>query len=388
MNRNFVDIAMAAGLLGSILLIFFVEPHRPPTQQTQITDVEQASEIVAKESPLKIAVTPDYPGYDDVGHMLDTLGSGFAYTKLPFDHLLEVDKLREFDVVFITCSGYPPSWLGSPIGGTRRGQDLYTQNPEIFARAHTALRQFVEAGGTLYTSDLHFPLISDSFPDWSASPTAVRGSAQSLLAEVVDDGLRESIGAHVRLTFDQEGWFPAELDGPGITTYLRGEFLTDKGKKHSAALLVKIPYGQGSVIFTSFHNEKQTSKQEMQLLKYLVFSTVTAGMDSEVDRQLAQGGFSRTKQNLFAATPGSQSATREYHNASVNDLQFVLAFSSGAELELEIQSPDNKKTTKKDTETIVIEIPNAPIGTWTYTVRAINVPNDNFPFTINIGAKP
>jgi hypothetical protein len=156
----------------------------------------------------------------------------------------------------------------------------------------------------------------------------------------------------------------------------------------TSPLLVKLPHGKGSVIFTSFHNEKQNSDKERQLLEFLVFSAVTAGVDAEAGRQMAQGGFSATKKNLFAASKDAESVTQTYENQSQTDLQFVLAFpDQGATLELSVTGPDGATIRKQGSATITIDAPAAAAGSWTYSIKAIAVPSQNFPFTITVGKK-
>ena len=44
-----------------------------------------------------------------------------------------------------------------------------------------------------------------------------------------------------------------------MTVYLKGRFRTTAGVTIDAPLLVKFPFGKGTVLFTSFHNEKQNN---------------------------------------------------------------------------------------------------------------------------------
>jgi hypothetical protein len=215
-----------------------------------------------------------------------------------------------------------------------------------------------------------------------------RGAPQTLRAEVLDPGLRQMIGDGIDLKFDQTDWRPAAISGEGVTVFLRGEFTTVDGQRATTPLLVKFPHGQGNVIFTSFHNEKQQSEQEMQLLKFLVFSAVTAGVDAEATRTMARGGFSQTKKNLFAASGNAETITQTYDNKEAADLQFVLAFADqGATLELRVQGPGGLDEKKRGTSTITIDVPRAVVGEWKYTITAVSVPSENFPFTITVGKK-
>ena len=103
---------------------------------------------------------------------------------------------------------------------------------------------------------------------------------------------------------------------------------------------------------------------------------------------MAKGGFSPTKKNLFSASSEADSVSQAYENKAVADLQFVLAFpEQGATLELAVTSPDGTISRKRGTSTITIDVPNALVGSWKYSIIAVKVPSENFPFTITVGKK-
>src|SRR5262249_52283964 len=121
-----------------------------------------------------------------------------------------------------------------------------------------------------------------------------------------------------------------------------------EGIASEAPLLVTFTHGKGTVIFTSFHNEKQTSEVEKKLLQYLVFKLVTAKVDAEVASTINQGGFEPQPSNLLSAPTGKKSFERTYASKKDGPLRFALAFRNeeGVKLGLTIQSPDGKKYTK------------------------------------------
>ena len=125
-----------------------------------------------------------------------------------------------------------------------------------------------------------------------------------------------------------------------VATLLSGTYQTIGGGRVSGPLLAQFPFQDGNVIFTSFHNEKQNSETERQLLRYLVFTTVTAQTETKVKRTMVRGGFSPVDRNLLSASPRDQSVTRAYDNPGECDLQFVLGFKPGAKLQLSVVGPD------------------------------------------------
>ena len=150
--------------------------------------------------------------------------------------------------------------------------------------------------------------------------------------------------------------------------------------------MVKFQVKEGTVIFTSFHNEKQNSRTEKQLLQYLVFSLVTAGVDADVNAKME--GFTPQRSNLLSTPKSNQSIPKTYENKKTADLRFALGFrNEGAKLRFNIKSPDGKEFTKDCEGSTIFEVPNAAAGVWTYTATSLHLPYENFPFTMTAAEK-
>ena len=89
---------------------------------------------------------------------------------------------------------------------------------------------------------------------------------------------------------------------------------------------MRFSFGEGTVIFTSFHNEAQNSQTELDLLRYLVFSAVNAQLDAGVQRTMVRGGFSPVERNLLSASGGRQKLAGTYECGGARSLQFVVGF--------------------------------------------------------------
>lgn len=382
------DAFLLAGLVVAAALVFWVDSRiEIPVVHTIAEEVPptQPTEVVK----MKLAVTP--PEFDDMGTLLRGMGEGYENDQISLDDLLDADKLSRYDVVFFTCGTSPRHWLGDPKGADSRGAIMYDWNEDIRRQLKSSLRQFVESGGTLYASDWRLSALSSSFPEIIDQVDNERGDVQMVVAEVVDEGLRERLGAQeIKLKFDEPGWFPAVFSDKEQTVYLRSRYQTMEGRKISAPLLVKLLVGKGAIIFTSFHNEKQNSETEKELLEYLVLATVTARVDADVAGQMIRGGFSPRKKNLLSTSAGEPSVTKSYTHTKNGDLEFVLAFENrGAELELVVEGPNGTGISEKKTgsETVKIRITDAAEGTWKYTITAKKVPFPNFPFSCSVWEK-
>ncbi len=371
-----IDIALTLLLGGALLAVFAVDavlarltPKAPAGPMLVESTTPVATPSVAKR--LRLAVTPHK--YDDMGRLLGELGDGYRYDNLRVEDFDKIDELRKYDVVFATCGETPDEWKSAS------GSSF-----EAFRRS---LRTYVEEGGTLYASDWRMQLLMLAFPELIDQEKLKPGDAQEMTAQVVDDGLREVIGPDIHLKFDLPNWYPAAFRGREVKTYLRGTYAA-QGARVESPLLVRIPVGRGAVVFTSFHNEKQNSRTELELLKYLVFATVTARVQTEVSETMLKGGFSSAKQNLLSASADTPTASSTYQNTAEGTLKFVLAFENqGAKLRIEVVGPDGQKHVREGVETIQLDIPSAPAGDFRYTVTALQVPFENFPFTVTVGRK-
>jgi len=378
MNRFLLDSGVAAGLAIALLAVIGLDKLISSSSSTIQPGVTGGAKLegepiihVSKApppKPLRIGVTPTHQDnegkWDDMTKLLDTLGEGYKYTVYPLADLPNAKKLSEFDVLFYTCAP----------GGT---DSATTEN----------LRNWVGNGGTLYASDWRYESVALAFPDYNVKALEGMGKGQRLEAKVRDPGLRELIGPTIPLRFDLSKWKVAAFGGERVKVLIEGQYVKEKDAGTAVApFLVKFQFGKGVVIFTSFHNEKQNNEVEQKLLKYLVFSVVTARTEAEVAQTMIKGGFSPQKSNLLSASPESPSVTKTYKNKKVSHLRFVLGFENrGAKLKLTVVSPKGKKFEQEGTSTISMDFNDALVGDWQYTVTAEVIPFPDFPFTLTVG---
>ena len=393
--RLLIDAGAAAGLLLALIVVFLIDNRSdsfgrfgPLEDQRNVNlrVVPEDEDLQSLLSPLRIAVTP--PVYDDVGKLLDTLGAGYRYTVISMDDLLDARRLARYDVVFVTCGSVPHEWVRRRRRIKPGGGRISSARPEVAERIKRNLRGYVGRGGTLYVSDWRFDLLQIAFPELIDYSQVGSGAVGTVKARVVDRGLQRRLGSTIELRFDKPDWRPAAFRGPQVTTYLSGSYQTTDGDKATGPLLIQFPHGRGNVIFTSFHNEKQNSQTELGLLRYLVFTTVTAQTDSKVKRTMLRGGFSPVERNLLSASVKQPSATQTYNCSGKRHLQFVLGFENrGARLHLTLIDPHGRKLEKTGTSTFTIDVSGAAAGEWKCTITPLKVPYENFPFTLTIGEK-
>ncbi len=385
-NKTWIDALAGGGLALALLVVFLVDrltradpaPAGPNTLDVRL--VADSGRRLAAQKKLRIAVVPTHREWngqvnammvwDDMGKLLLELGEGFRFDEVtPAQILADAKKLDAYDVLFLTCA---PG-----------GVELRTQ-----------LHQFVDRGGVLYASDWRYDAVAAAFPDFIDVAIQGAGTPQDLHANVVDPALRDVIGPTIHLKFDLGSWKTAAFRGPKVTTLIEGTYRRERhpkdmvGTPAKAPLLVKFPVGKGTVIFTSFHNEKQNSEIETKLLQYLVFSMVTAGVDSAVQESISEGGFAPQRSNLLSTPRGNPTVTRTYTSQKPGTLRFALGFrNEGAKLRLQLRSPDDRQFSWEGDSTAIFDVPGAAQGEWSYTVTALHLPYENFPFTVTVGEK-
>ena len=140
----FWDAGLVAALILTLLVVFEIDSLTTPAKND--SDATIVEEVATEPQPtvrkLRLGVTPEVPEYDNMGGLLDSLGEGYKHVNFPLDDLLDDAKIADYDIIFLTCSGYPPTWLNTRIGNSSRGSG-YLRNEQTFAKAKEALRKFV-----------------------------------------------------------------------------------------------------------------------------------------------------------------------------------------------------------------------------------------------------
>lgn len=386
-----LDGGLSGGLLAALAMVYILNaghPHDPTADAPKaVVKTEQVEEIVDSAPPLRMAVTS--VEYDDLGETLKRLGQGFdQFQVLKLDELLDPAKYREFDILFFTCGTVPDGWCESETGESNRpGTVSVTVKHEIRDKMRDNLRAFVDRGGTLYASDLRFPMIHNAFQEFAPTAYTGDGARQTVNADV-DGSLSTLVGQQLSLEFDQPGWRPAAFNEDKVDVLMRGEYKNMSDERVAAPLLVRFQHGEGTVIFTSFHNEKQNSEAAQKLLKALVFATVLARTQTKTNKTLVQGGFKPVGNSMIGAAAAAQAVTQSYQATKPVTLKFSVGFEPrGGILKLTVVTPSGVKHEDKGNTSFDLEVPCDRAGEWKYTIEAVKSPPGDFPFALTIGEK-
>ncbi len=218
---------------------------------------------------------PSYPLVDEYDHTI--------LTPEVEDVLADSTTLSEYDVLFLDCGMRGTGEYVYNDASTR--DDGLVSDASIIAN----LRDYVEYGGKLYASDWAYELVERAFPDYidflgndDNIDAAQRGlTARNVQARVVDEDLREALelpegSDDLNLVFNNSDW--AVMEDSSARVLIRGDVAYkdrengDEVSLPDVPLLVTFDVGDrgGKVVYTSFHNEAQTTDDVQRIIEYLV----------------------------------------------------------------------------------------------------------------------
>lgn len=197
-----------------------------------------------------------YDGVNDAGQSATSL-------------LTDLSVMAEYDIIFLNC-------------GMVEGQLL--SNPTVMNN----LRSFVDTGGSLYASDWAYDYIEIGWPsaiefwgDDSQPDSAAWGIDGPVSGTVSDSALQTFLGqSNVALNYDLGAWVVTESAGPNTRVLVQGSvpaldnsnpFFPEVVNVNNAPLMVEFEHGQGKVMYTTFHNESQTTSDMDIILEFMVF---------------------------------------------------------------------------------------------------------------------
>jgi len=192
------------------------------------------------QDTIKIGVT--HPSHDNVGQILNFFGNGVDFYALECDDLGNLERLSEFYAIFINCGSHD------------------SVNSRV-------LRSYVTQGGIVYASDLAGRPLTSAFPDMFEY-TVVDPSLTVRNADIPHSSLASHMGIEqLDVIFNMGGWYVITELSEDATAYIEG-YVPGHG---TAPLAISFEYGEGTVFFTSFHNNAQATSYMIDFIEYLIF---------------------------------------------------------------------------------------------------------------------
>lgn len=174
--------------------------------------------------------------------------------------------LASFNAVFVNSGT-------RGLGAVQYNNPLEPDDSLLTSQALQDACDFATGGGTLVVSDWAYDLVEYCWPDAiefvndDATPDAAQTGQPdgALLADVVDEGLAEDLGASVTLDYNYTAWAVIESVGADTTVLMTGNASWQPSASDpiedliGAPLLVRFPTGRsGQVLFSTFAFNVQT----------------------------------------------------------------------------------------------------------------------------------
>ena len=207
--------------------------------------------------------------YDSIEDVLDVMEldytlyngrNGTAY----LDLLRDPSELAKYDIVFLNCG---------------MGEQWRDHQAEINAN----LKDYVQQGGSIYASDWAYYLVESTWPaknDFHGNDArfgdAAVGSQGSVSATVLDAAMIEVLDrSSANLNFDLGMWVAMVDVSPDAEVLIEGTYRWNSygnGGTETGPLATRLHDGDGTVVFTSFHNERQATADMAKLLQEIILS--------------------------------------------------------------------------------------------------------------------
>jgi hypothetical protein len=222
----------------------------------------QTTPVCVDASRTKIAVIDGE--YDKIQNILDRLKLTYTFYsqkggKDPERLLKSLSAMKKYNIIFLNC-GIDESFLNSTVANN--------------------LRQFVKGGGSIYASDFSYDFIEVAWPnamDWAGNDqtrnAAEKVSGATITAKVLSTLLQKRLGGRTQipLKFDLCPCAAADAAGTGTNVLMTGDRQKNGNPKQPLAIQFRPEPKGGNVIYTTFHNEEQSSRTIDIILRTLIF---------------------------------------------------------------------------------------------------------------------
>ncbi len=342
----------------------------------------------------KLAVTP--AGYDDMKSVLEKLG--VAPEELTFDQMTTAAALEKYDAIYINCAGEAESPSDEMV---------------------SAIKEYVKNGGVIYASDFAAGVVEKAFPgkinfNGGSVSSAHIGSTGDVAAKVVDSGLASVLGqTSVTIKYDLGAWVVVDSPGAGTRVLMTGDVPTtgydasayqnldysDSEKLKEAMekiqsgstttsntikdkpLVLTFSEGKGEVLYTTFHNEAQLTKEVEAIINWFGIRT-RAGRLASATRELVIKGDDIALQEIVDGINKGETKTYYFNATGKADFKLTLNF-GGSELGMTITDPAGNEVISQDVQkppyTTSVQ---ADEGKYKIVIEGKDVPENNYPFVL------
>lgn len=189
--------------------------------------------------------------YDSIEDIIQSLG--YSAESVMHSSLASSTTLSQYKMLFLNC-----------------GAGVSTSSATV-----SALKAWVQAGGTLYASDWELDVVQAMFPEHILGVGS--GDGQVITATITSAELQQYTGkTSASIAYDLGAWkmlrsvsaTPAVLLRGTVTGYDEETF--EPGTFANQPLAISITHGQGRVVYTTFHNEAGVTADQLAVLRFFI----------------------------------------------------------------------------------------------------------------------
>lgn len=182
--------------------------------------------------------------FDSIQNIVASLGS--ETERIQGAELSNLELLTEYDIIFMNC--------GSGTYNEERAQ---------------VLAQYVEAGGTLYVSDLDYRYVEEIYP---GNVDFGSGGSQTIEALIQNELLQQYVeSTTLDITYNLGGWVRVTDLASSASTDVLLLGQPNEIETGTEPLAFTFTRGNGRVIYTTFHNSASASEDQIQVLSFYIF---------------------------------------------------------------------------------------------------------------------
>ena len=232
--------------------------------------------ISTKENPLRLGsqlkMAVVWGSYDHIEEILDTIG--FRRVTVPdtgayvlfnnISEFLNSSYLNEFNIAFINCGALDEDYF-------------YTDS-----LMREQMKSWVSNGHSLYCSDWAYGVVEACFPQYInfSGNDSIYGSAEVgkymlTTSFINDEEIKNHLGKDkADINFNLSGWVVIDSleQGSSAEIWITADSVrTFTEKLINVPIMVYFSYGQGKVLYTSFHNEAQVTDDMVKILIRIIY---------------------------------------------------------------------------------------------------------------------
>ena len=297
------------------------------------------------------------PQFDDMGAVLKKMG--ISAVEVTADDLNNLSTWKKYDAIYLNCGSIYPS-------------DERT----------AALKKYVQDGGIVYASDYSGELIEAAFPDKinffsedkknPQSFSAKVGDSGEMEANIVDQGLASIVGKNkVLINFDLGSWVVINSVNSGVRVHVIGNAKTNSGEVlKNRPFVVSFSEGKGEVLFTSFHNEAQTTEDLDKILVWFA-AKAKAGKLAQQSRSLGIKGGNFVLQEVVDFISSNDSKSYKFNATGKNDFKVIINFEGNGKVNVVVKDPGGKEVLKEQVSSPpgVFDVKGVVEGAYTISLK-------------------